>query len=106
MRDFDSPYDQGYVHRPTTIAARLQPLQAIAIVPATVLALAGALMLGFGFRRKTLRWFVLTVVIAVSALAGAAEASVSGRDGTPMTPGYLPIHHLGQFQSDTGCATG
>ena len=43
-------------------------------------------MLGFGFRRKTLRWFVLTV-FAASALAGALEASVSGRKSTPMTPG-------------------
>lgn len=77
------PYDQGYVPG----LSQLQRAPAASGDPgATVLALAGALMLGFGFRRKTLRWFVLTV-IAVSALAGALEASVSGRKGTPMTPG-------------------
>jgi hypothetical protein len=77
------PYDQGYVPG----LSQLQRAPAASGDPAaTVLVLAGVLMLGFGFRRKTLRWFVLTV-IAVSALAGALKASVSGRKGTPMTPG-------------------
>lgn len=51
---------------------------------ATALALAGVLMLGF--RRKTSRWLVLTV-LAVGALAAALEASASGRKAEPMTPG-------------------
>jgi hypothetical protein len=77
------PYDRSYV--PGISELRRAPA-ASGDPAATVLALTGALMLGFGFRRKTLRWFVLTV-FAVSALAGVLEASVSGRKGTPMTPG-------------------
>lgn len=77
------PYDQGVVPG----LSQLQRAPAASGDPAaTVLALAGALMLGFGFRRKTLRCFVLTV-IAVSALAGALQASIGGRKGTPMAPG-------------------
>jgi hypothetical protein len=59
------PYDRSYV--PGISELRRAPA-ASGDPAATVLALTGALMLGFGFRRKTLRWFVLTV-FAVSALA-------------------------------------
>jgi hypothetical protein len=77
------PYDQGYVPG----LSQLQRAPAASGDPAaTVLAMAGALMLGFGFRRKTLLRFVLTV-FAMSAFACALEASVGGRTGIPMTPG-------------------
>jgi hypothetical protein len=55
-------------------------------LPANALALAGALMLGFGFWRKTPRWMGL-IVFAVGALAGALEVSASGKKADPMTPG-------------------
>ena len=55
------PYDQGYVPGLSQLQ-RAPAASGDRDRAATVLALAGALMLGFGFRRKTLRWFVLTVI--------------------------------------------
>ncbi|MGD0831002.1 MAG: hypothetical protein ABR907_08680 [Terracidiphilus sp.] len=59
------------------------------VLPATGLALAGVLMLGFGFRRKFPRW-LLTVLLAAGALAGASGISGCGgisKSMTSMTPG-------------------
>jgi hypothetical protein len=54
---------------------------------ATGLALAGALLLGFGSRRKAARWFALTL-LAVCALAGLAGISAcSGGNNNVVTPG-------------------
>jgi hypothetical protein len=46
-------------------------------LPATGMALAGALMLGFGFRRRARRWLVLAA-LAMLALAGAVGISACG----------------------------
>lgn len=77
------PYDQG----PIPSLSQLRRAPAVSgHLAATALALAGALMLGFGFRRKTPRWLALTV-FAMGALAGALQASASGRKADPMTRG-------------------
>ncbi|MGA2349380.1 MAG: hypothetical protein ABSF70_03025 [Terracidiphilus sp.] len=54
-------------------------------LPATGLALAGALMLGFGFRRSARRWLVLTVFAAISltVMGGFSGCSID----KSMTPG-------------------
>jgi hypothetical protein len=80
------PYDQGYVPGVAGVLELPRAPAASGNPAAAVLAVAGLFVLGFSFRRKTLCRFVLTL-IAVSALAGALEASVGGRKGTPMTPG-------------------
>ncbi|MGA3071889.1 MAG: hypothetical protein ABSD43_16910 [Terracidiphilus sp.] len=49
-------------------------------------ALAGALLLGFGFRRRAARWFTLTL-LAVGALAGLAGISACGGNNSVVTPG-------------------
>ena len=69
----------------------LQPRRAPTVSghPAAVaLALAGALMFGFGFRRSRLRWLALIVFVAC-VLAGALESSARGKEFKfpPMTPG-------------------
>jgi hypothetical protein len=50
------------------------------------LALAGALLLGFGFRRRARRWLTLTL-LAVGALAGLAAISACGGNNDVVTPG-------------------
>jgi hypothetical protein len=50
------------------------------------LALAGALLLGFGFRRRTARWLTLTL-LAVGTLAGLAAISACGGNNNVVTPG-------------------
>ena len=69
----------------------LQPRRAPTVSghPAAVaLALAGALMFGFGFRRSRLRWLALIVFVAC-VLAGVLESSASRKEFKfpPMTPG-------------------
>jgi hypothetical protein len=54
--------------------------------PAAGLALTGALMLGFGWRRRARRWLMLSV-IAVGTLAGLAGISACGGNSRAMTPG-------------------
>jgi hypothetical protein len=54
-------------------------------LPAPALALVGALLLGFGFRRRARRWLTL-VLLAAGTLAGVE--GISGCiSGNPMTPG-------------------
>ncbi len=54
-------------------------------LPAAGLALAGALLLGFGFRRRARRWLNMVLLVA-GTLAGLA--GISGcTAGNPMTPG-------------------
>jgi hypothetical protein len=50
------------------------------------LALAGALLLGFGFRRRAARRLVLTL-LAIGALAGLAGISACGGNKSVVTPG-------------------
>jgi hypothetical protein len=50
------------------------------------LALAGALLLGFGFRRRRARWLTLTL-LAIGALAGLAGISACGANNNVVTPG-------------------
>jgi hypothetical protein len=50
------------------------------------LALAGALLLGFGFRRRAARWLVL-IFLAVGTLAGLAGISACGGNNSVVTPG-------------------
>lgn len=50
------------------------------------LALAGALLLGFGLRRRAAGWLTLTV-LAVGALAGLAGISACGGNNNAVTPG-------------------
>ena len=51
------------------------------------LALAGALLLGFGFRRRAARWLTMTL-LAVGALAGVAGISAcGGGNSSVVTPG-------------------
>jgi hypothetical protein len=55
--------------------------------PGAGLALAGALLLGFGFRRRARGWFAL-VVLAVGTLAGVAGITAcAGGSMVSMTPG-------------------
>lgn len=54
--------------------------------PASGLALAGALLLGFGIRRRVARWLVLTL-LAAGALASLAGISACGGNNNVMTPG-------------------
>ena len=60
--------------------------------PATGLALAGALLLGLGFRRRAARWLTLTL-FAVGALAGLAGISACGGNSvvTPGTYAYTVV---------------
>ena len=55
-------------------------------LPAAGLALAGALMLGFSFRRRARRWLVLTV-LAAGTLTGLAGIGACGGNSNAMTPG-------------------
>ena len=52
----------------------------------TGLALAGALLFGFGFRRSKQRWLVLTF-LAVGSLAGLAGIGACGGNKSVVTPG-------------------
>jgi hypothetical protein len=55
-------------------------------VGATGLALAGAILLGFGFRRKTGRWLML-VLLAAGTLTGLATITGCGGSNSVVTPG-------------------
>jgi hypothetical protein len=50
------------------------------------LALAGVLLLGFGFRRRAARWLTLTL-LAVGTLAGLAGIGACGGTSNVVTPG-------------------
>jgi len=50
------------------------------------LTLAGALLFGFGFRRRAARWLTLTL-LAVGTLAGLATISACGGNNNAVTPG-------------------
>ncbi len=60
--------------------------------PAQGLALAGALLLGFGFRRRRARWLTLTL-LAMGALAGLAGISACGGNNNVVTPRDLCLHN-------------
>lgn len=59
------------------------------LVPGAGLALAGALLFGFGLRRRARGWLMLTL-LAVSAMAGFAGVSACNASENGLTPGtYL-----------------
>jgi hypothetical protein len=67
-------------------------------LPAAGLALAGALLLGFGLRRRASRWLML-VLLAVGALAGLAGISACTGSGNGMTSGTYPYTISAQWES-------
>jgi hypothetical protein len=67
-------------------------------LPAAGLALAGALLLGFGFPRRASRWLVLSI-LAVGAFAGLVGISTCGGSGNGMTPGTYPYIISAQWES-------
>ncbi|HME58436.1 MAG TPA: hypothetical protein VKF63_08855 [Terracidiphilus sp.] len=74
----------GQVPPPGLAELRLTPHHS-GHLPATALALAGALMLGFSFRRRARRWLAM-IVFATVTLVGLA--GISGCiEGNVMTPG-------------------
>jgi hypothetical protein len=60
------------------------------------LAMAGALMLGFGFQRRTQRWLAM-VLLAAGALAGLAGISACGGVSNAMTPGTYQYTITGTY---------
>jgi hypothetical protein len=58
------------------------------------LALAGVLLLGFGFRRSARRWLVL-VLLAAAGLAGLTGISACAGTGNGLTPGTFPYTIVG-----------
>jgi hypothetical protein len=81
------PYGQGPI--PSLAQLRSLPRPANHL-PATTLALAGALMLGFGFRRRTRRALFLSVFAIGTLVAATAIAACGGTITTGMTPGTYP----------------
>lgn len=69
-------------------------------LPASGLALSGALLLGFGLRRKARRWLALAV-FAVGALAGLTGISACGGSSNGMTRGTYPYLVTAEF-TETG----
>ena len=99
------PYDQGHV---PGVDGFLQPRRAPTVsshLAAAALTLAGALMLGFGFRRNRLRWLTLTVFV-VCVVAGALESSASGRKFNPMTQGTYQYTISADFKAKSGATAG
>ncbi len=71
------------------------------------LALAGALLfgLGFGFRRRSARWFAL-MLLAAGALAGMAGIAGCGGSSNAMTPGTWSYTITGTGVSASGADIG
>jgi len=96
------PYGEGPI--PSLGQLRRAPSPA-GRLPVAGMALAGALMLGFGFRRRGRRWPLLAV-FAVCALAGAAGMSVCGSgNSNAMTPGTYPYTISAGFTETASSAT-
>ena len=78
------PYGEGPIPSLAQLRSEQQPLRRL---PVSAVALAGALMLGFGFRRRA-RGALFVAVLAVCTLAGAAGISACGGGSSKtMTPG-------------------
>ena len=72
---------------------------------ASGLALAGALLIGLGFRRRVARWFVLAL-LAFGTLAGPAGISAcGGTSGGTLTPGVWPYVVQAWSQDETEAVT-
>ncbi|MGP8270045.1 MAG: hypothetical protein ACLQLH_08260 [Terracidiphilus sp.] len=88
------PY--GEVPPPAAVSLRRAPHHP-SYLPAAGLALAGALLLGFGSRRKASRWlvFVLSAASTLATVAGISACSGSSSNG--MTPGSYPYEISAAF---------
>lgn len=81
------PYDEGTI--PSLAQLRRLPRPANHL-PATALALAGTLMLGFGFRRRHRRALFLSVFAVATLVAATGITACGGTATTGMTPGKYP----------------
>jgi hypothetical protein len=70
-------------------------------LPASGLALAGALLFGFGLRRRARRWLV-TTLFAVITLAGVAGISACAGGSNGMTPGTYQYTISAGFSQNNG----
>lgn len=78
------PYGEG----PVPGLAQLQnPPRPSGRLPLTAIALSGALMLGFGFRRRARRGLLLALLTACSLLAAAGLTGCAADNENAMTPG-------------------
>jgi hypothetical protein len=95
-------YFVPYGHGPIPSLGRLRSVPSPSSrLPATVLALPGALMLGFGFRRRARRGLSLAV-LAVCTLVGAAGITAWGAgNSNTMTPGAYHYTISAEF-TETG----
>jgi hypothetical protein len=80
------PYGQGPI---PGLSQRHRVPRPSGKLPVTGIVLAGALMVGFGFRRRV-RWGLAVAVFAVCASAGLAGLSACGGNISGMTPGTYP----------------
>jgi hypothetical protein len=67
------------------------------LLPAAGLALAGALLFGFGLRRKASRWLVITLFAASTLAAVAGISACAGGSSNGMTPGSYPYTVAASF---------
>jgi len=81
------PYGEGPV--PSLAQLRSVPRPSSRL-PATALALAGALMLGFGFRRRARSALFLTVLAAFTLAGAVGISACGGGNSNTMTPGTYP----------------
>lgn len=78
------PYGQG----PVPSLAQLHTVpRPSGRLPATGMALAGALMLGLGFRRQTSRVLLLAILVACTLIGAAGITGCTAGSSNTMTPG-------------------
>jgi hypothetical protein len=80
------PYGEG----PVPSLAQLRSVPRPSSRPATALALSGALMLSFGFRRRAGRALLLPVLGACTLAGAAGISACGGGNSNAMTPGTYP----------------
>lgn len=81
------PYGEGPVPGLAQLRSVARPSSRL---PATTLVLAGALMLGFGFRRRARRALWLAVLAACTLAGAAGMSACGGGNSNTMTPGTYP----------------
>jgi hypothetical protein len=80
------PYGEG----PVPSLGQLRSVPRPSPLPATALALPGALMLGFGFRRRARRGLLLGLLAAFTLAGAAGMSACGGGNSKTMTPGTYP----------------